>query len=407
MSIAALSGHEADPKRGDLLIVGGGCAGLSLAVHLVEAGIQRRITIIEGRESYRRDRTWCYFAMEPHPFEAAVTHRWSHVEVCAQGKRLRRHCGSHPYVHLPADAFYRSALEKLSKHETVELHLGCALRRLEERKGAVVAEVQYADGRAQQIVAQLAFDSRPRTRASDPHHVHFKQHFRGWFVRTRGACFDPRAVTLMDFEVEQRPGVHFTYVLPFDAHSALVEDTHISVGELPEEAYEDYLSRYLAGLGAEPYVIEAKERGVIPMTSAPFAGKRGQRIYPIGLPGGLARPSTGYAFQAIQRYSREMARNLASQLVPAVPALRSERTAFLDRVFLSYLAHQPGDGPDLFFKLFQRVPMPVVTRFLSDRGTLQDDLRVVTALSRLGLALEPLRSPGRAFLPRLRPQAQQ
>ncbi len=49
----------------DLLILGGGCAGLSLASRLAEFGKDApKVLIIEQRESYTNDRTWCFWDIE-------------------------------------------------------------------------------------------------------------------------------------------------------------------------------------------------------------------------------------------------------------------------------------------------------------------------------------------------------
>jgi lycopene beta-cyclase len=46
----------------DLIILGGGCAGLSLARRLSELGEDCPQTVIlESRSSYTDDRTWCFW----------------------------------------------------------------------------------------------------------------------------------------------------------------------------------------------------------------------------------------------------------------------------------------------------------------------------------------------------------
>ena len=60
----------------DVLILGGGCAGLSLATALAEQHSDLRVQILEARTTYVRDRTWCLWNTEPHPFQHCVTHRW-------------------------------------------------------------------------------------------------------------------------------------------------------------------------------------------------------------------------------------------------------------------------------------------------------------------------------------------
>ena len=57
------------PAAYDVAIIGAGLAGLSLAARLAEppfAGL--RVLVLEPRTLYRRDRTWSYWSMQPHPF---------------------------------------------------------------------------------------------------------------------------------------------------------------------------------------------------------------------------------------------------------------------------------------------------------------------------------------------------
>src|SRR5690606_34044503 len=116
------------------------------------------------------------------------------------------------------------------------------------------------------------------------------------------------------------------------------------------------------------------------------------RVLRIGLAGGLARPATGYAFLAIQRHARALARRLRETEVPAPPRVRSRRTVALDRIFLSHLARHPEAAPSLFVRLFDRVPPDTLARFLSEEGSIADEARVMAALPPLPFAREALLS---------------
>ena len=111
------------------LIIGGGCAGLSLAVHVVEAAQRAgracpRVRVIEPRTAYQRDRTWCGWRMIEHPFAAAVNHRWTRWAVTDGQRRVVRGTAGHPYEHIPADAFYALAQQRLAAAPAVTLQLG-------------------------------------------------------------------------------------------------------------------------------------------------------------------------------------------------------------------------------------------------------------------------------------------
>ena len=56
---------EAHPDY-DLIIIGGGCAGLSLARRLIEDESTLRVLILEHRDAYSDDRTWCFWENSDH-----------------------------------------------------------------------------------------------------------------------------------------------------------------------------------------------------------------------------------------------------------------------------------------------------------------------------------------------------
>jgi lycopene beta-cyclase len=378
-------------SRFDYLIVGAGCAGLSLAVHLLEKGLGgRRIALLDPRTRFDRDRTWCYFAPVKnarHPFASSVSHAWSRWRVVCGGREVLRTSRAHRYEHIPADAFYRSALERLAENPRVELRLDTEVVRLLETETGVSADTSHGP-----VEAGIAFDSRPLPPATIGDHLRLLQHFAGYCIRAERPVFTPDVATLMDFDVDQERGIHFFYVLPYDERTALVETTYISEEPLDEAAYALDIERYLTGryrLGS--WEILSREHGAIPMTTEPMP-TRARRIYWVGLAGGLAKPSTGYAFLAIQRFSAELAARLAHEEMPEPPVIRPSRTRFLDRVFLSYIHRFPERAPALLARLFEHVPPDVLVRFLSDAGSVADDLRVMAAMPALPLVAEAVRS---------------
>jgi lycopene beta-cyclase len=374
----------------DIAIVGAGCAGLSLAVHLVQSGFLGPLLLLDRRPEYGRDRTWCHFAVGQHPFEHAVSHRWPRFSVSCNERAVTVDSPRHPYQHIPADRFYARAEEILRAHPQVTIELGVDVSALEERPDAVTIETSRGT-----VLARLLFDSRPLGRAAKDAagEVTLLQHFGGHEVCVEAPVFDPGEATLMDFGVPQEGGIHFLYVLPFSAHRALVESTWFGGSPRSESAYASEIADYLGErYGLSDWEVCWRERGVIPMTTAPPAAWSGGRVYPIGTRAGLAKPSTGYAFLAIQQFSRELAGRLGRRGRPRPPAARPWRSTALDRIFLTHLARHPERAPDLFVSLFERVPIDALVRFLTDTGGPADDLRVMRALPALPLTLEALRS---------------
>jgi lycopene beta-cyclase len=344
----------------DVLFVGAGCAGLSLAWRLHD----RDVVLIDPREEYGRDRTWCFWNVVPHPFEHLVTHRWSRWRVRDDRAWIERSAPGIEYQYLPSDAFYRAAVDRLGDR----IRLGVRALEIRQERGAVTVETDRGPLRA-----RVVFDSRPTKNIASP----LLQHFEGWIVETEPHRFDPNVATLMDFAVPQTHGVHFFYVLPLAHDRALVEATWFGDRVLEDDAYREALERYL---GRAPYRVVHRERGVLPMSTDAIDVRTSERVYRIGLAGGMAKPSTGYAFQSIQRFSDVMAGALAKEELPDPPLARPRHTLALDRIFLSYVSRHPEKTPAMLARMFDRLDPRVLVRFLSDQASPTETLRAMAAM---------------------------
>ena len=67
----------------DYIIVGGGCAGLSLAYELEinDKLKEKTLAIIETREEYKRDKTWSFWKVFDHNFQDCVIKSWNKFTI--------------------------------------------------------------------------------------------------------------------------------------------------------------------------------------------------------------------------------------------------------------------------------------------------------------------------------------
>ncbi|MCB9666606.1 MAG: hypothetical protein H6715_00565 [Myxococcales bacterium] len=383
---------RASDEPADYAIIGGGLAGLSLAVHLLrERSLSfKRVLILEPRTRYVNDRSWCFWNTAPHPFTDLVSHKWNRWQVMADNRPNTcqiSHVYSYNYVN--SGALYAYALEVLREDSRFDVRLAERVSSVEERADDVELSTDTGAYRA-----RVVFDSRPPLlKALAKGEVRLWQHFYGMHIRSPTPCFDKSSVTLMDFRVSQKDGVHFMYVLPFDAHSALVEDTYMSAAPFSIKHYRASIDSYLSSRYALTQAeLVSDERGQIPMSTETLAPLESQRVIPIGLRGGMAKPSTGYAFLAIQEHSKQIVHALAHHDTLPIPTMRSPLIRMLDRVFLSYLQENPGKAPDVFTRLFSRVAPETLVRFLTDHGSVTDIISLVKAMPTLPFTLQALRA---------------
>ncbi len=375
-----------EPGRYGYAILGAGCAGLSLCHYLLERGVEEPILILDRKEAFADDRTWCFWDVEDTPFSGRAVRRWSSWAVRAEGREIVHTSGRYPYLCLTGADFYEDALEKISAHENVTARLGEDVRSRKELDNGVLIVTSAAS-----YLAENVFDARglPPDSASlqeaRSKGTWISQQFLGLRLRAARPVFDPDTCTLMDFSVGQGRGLRFAYVLPFDEHEALVENVYLTESGAPPEAHRAELSSYLReryGLLEGDYEVDGEEWGDIPMTSHRFPRRVGARTHVIGTLGGETRPSTGYTFLRVQRYCRALAASLTGADVDP-GAVHPWRYGPLDRVFLRLLRERPERCPGIYARMFAGTPPDPLVRFLTEGSTLLDDARLIGALPKL------------------------
>ena len=80
-------------KEFDYIILGGGCAGLSLAYELdINKKLNdKTLAIVETRDEYKRDKTWSFWKVTDHNFDDCVIKSWNNFSINSE-------LGSHEVV---------------------------------------------------------------------------------------------------------------------------------------------------------------------------------------------------------------------------------------------------------------------------------------------------------------------
>ena len=365
----------------DIAFAGAGLAALSLAVRLIALPNPPRIILVDPRTKFPHDRTWCYWKLHNSPFDPAITNRWYHWTVrtptvgTVAAATIRT-----PYVRIPSDQFYQTALQKLSTSPNITFLRGVSVQTIENHSDHT--NLHLSDG--QNVTATWTFDSRPPQNKNAP----WRQIFRGLELHSPEANLDTATVRLMDFQSAGPDGIRFFYVLPLDQHTALVEDTWlVPSGKTPQFSDEAILTYAQRHLSPARWQIRHREEGNLPMGLLPPANsvssaiKKKNRIIPWGTPACAVRASSGYAFSRIQRASESMTHYWSQHHQPD-PAVthESELLAWMDRVFLRVMQRHPERVPEFFFRMFDRVPPESLVRFLESEPRPADILQVMRAL---------------------------
>jgi len=375
-------------ERYDLLIAGGGAAGLSLAYRLAASqwsGL--RIGVIEAEVKEGNDRTWCFWEQGEGPFEGLLAHRWDRMDFYGyHGKQVSLDLQPYAYKMLRSGDFYAHCHKALDHAPHIH-RIQDRVRGYEKGTGSEGTEI-LVHMQQKTVQAPLVFASITLEGALDEARqgLWLNQHFKGYYLASEEPLFEGLTARLMDFRVEQVDGYPcFVYVLPTDAHHALVEYTVFSPDAWTNAAYDAPLHRYMEeNLGLrDHFQVLHTEYGQIPMTDYDFVGAWRRRypdlpgLVPIGTMGGLGRPSTGYTFTNIQRHCELILQELTKTRKADFGARMPSRFKHYDRTLLRVLVERKYPGHALFERLFDRNPTALLLAFLDGQSRFGQEITIM------------------------------
>lgn len=351
-------------------------AGLSLAYYLSQSSLSDRSILLLDREpKNQNDRTWCFWEVEPGPFDSVLFRKWSKVSFHGTTYAGVINLGNYQYKMLRGIDFYDFVKAKLACFPNIEQKQATIQRIKDTPQGGFV----IADD--EPYIADYVFDSTYSLKLNLPQHHNLLQHFKGWVITTEKPCFSPKQPVLMDFRTEQQGDCRFLYILPFNATTALVEFTLFNNQLLPDADYDIRLREYIdQHLDAGAYQIIETEYGVIPMSDETAPENPSEHIVRIGTSGGFTKPSTGYTFQRTQLYLQALVHNLVQTGKPSRPvSWLKKRFKLYDSIFLNVLEKHRHPADDIFTRIYTDNPRRVFT-FLNENTRLSEELKLFATM---------------------------
>lgn len=395
MGISDSLAPPADAERCDLAVLGGGLAGVLIALAFAEHRPGVDVRIIERGQRLGGHHVWSFFASDLSEAGAAlvrpmVAASWDGYEV-----------------HFPGQArtlasLYRSiTAERL---DTAARHLLDAKRVLSgaEVVCASPTSVTLADGRV--LHAGAVIDARGP--AGLPHMLGGWQKFLGRTLKVAGGHGLERPV-VMDASVEQLDGFRFVYCLPFSAEEVFVEDTYYAdTADLDIETLRDRIAGYAEARGWQVEAVTYEEIGVLPVIATgdfdafwhaggdlPRAGARAALIHPL----------TSYSIPDAVRFALYLTSldNLSAESLGKAChdwAAKHWRKGRFYRMLSRMLfgAAEPAERWRMLAR-FYALPESLIERFYAGRSTRADMLRVLAGKPPVpvGAALAALAGHGR------------
>lgn len=357
----------------DIIICGGGAAGLLLAHGLLQDNYfdNFRILILEKKAKNKNDRTWCFWENGSGKWDHLLHKQWDNAHFQSDTFESVFSLAPYRYKMLRGIDFYQSLFPLLEKANNITLVYTEVTEIIPESTHCQVNTNQ------EQFTSSRVFSSIPhRHYLKQQKYPVLQQHFVGWLVTTQHPIFDPSTVNFMDFALPQKNNTRFMYVLPFDHNTALVEYTLFSATLLDHKEYEQAIQDYLQAKGGGEYKIVEKEQGSIPMTAYDF-NQHNQKCYmQIGTAGGWTKASTGFTFKKTERKVHALLEFLKTNR-PLNQFDKKTKYHFYDLLFLDVLAKYNGEGSQLFTQMFRNNTPQRIFAFLDEKSTALQELRIM------------------------------
>ena len=358
----------------DIAIIGLGNAGSHVVLELLSRAENCRIVVIDKFTEDSMHKTWSFWEKGVGKWDHLLHHSWSKAIFKAPNIYDETNIVPYKYKSIQSKDFINHALALCESYKNVTIvHQNVHL--VEQNNDLATISCEGISIKAKQV-----FDSRiSKEFFLDKKALGVNQHFRGWFIKVKKAVFNPDEFIMMDYNLVDCDTTSFTYVLPYDANTALVEFTYFSNQTVEDSDYDFFLKKYInEELKIAEYEITSIEEGSIPMTNYDFSKHNDGKIHKIGTAGGWVKPSTGYSFKS----SETKAKQLVSNYIDGVDLshnLFSKKHQLLDSVLLDVIKNDNSKGPKVFTTLYTRHDIKKIFSFLDEKSTLLDDLKIMNS----------------------------
>jgi lycopene beta-cyclase len=366
-------------KTYDIIIAGGGAAGLSLAYYLSLSSLKNhKVLIVDKDRKNKNDRTWGFWSKQKTAFDPITHLSFSQLEFHSSTFSKTIDLKDYSYNIIRGIDFYNFIKNHLAGFPNFEF-VNNSISRLEDTNDGGMIHADSGIFKAQWVFSSI-FDEKEILEATKSK-LYLRQHFKGWFIRTEEPVFNPTSFRMFDFRTPQQGLMRFFYVVPSSPTEALVEYTLFSEHLLERELYDDAIEQYISDiLKISDYEIIEEEFGVIPMTHYIFPTTKGKHIINIGSAGGSSKPSSGYTFLRIQKHVQKIVHGMEAGKSPAISANSPARYRFYDSVLLNILRNQGHLSEKIFTTMFKKNSIRQIFRFLDEEGGLPNDLKIITSL---------------------------
>lgn len=359
------------------IFTGGGASALILAHRMIHDPFfnDKSILMIESSEKNTNDRTWCFWEKGKGEWDDILEKSWDKVSFKSNVYSENLSIAPYSYKMIRSSRLYRTVLDQLRERKNITILNDQVIDIKQDKLGATVHTLN-GTYQTEKVINSIPFDQSYKSQQKFPL---LQQHFLGWFIETKEACFDDSQPTLMDFTVAQKDHTRFMYILPESPYRALLEYTLFSKTILTNEEYETEIKNYLAKKGITNYTITEKEQGVIPMTAYQFWKHNSEHLINIGTAGGWSKASTGYTFMNITKRTKDLTEFLKTEK-SFKKFHKTKKFWFYDLLLLDVLSKYNHFGAQIFGLLFKRNSIQQIFKFLDEETNFREDIKIMIGM---------------------------
>lgn len=363
----------------DLIVLGAGCAGLSIARELALAGLASskipKVLLLESEAATSIRKTWCYWEKNTQTDNPMVSNRWPVWSFSSEAGGCTHRSRDWHYACIPSVNFYRAALQSIGECPSIDIQYGLSANEVHSTPEGIIVQTDKGP-----FICNHLIDTRPPAN-EELLSSKLLQVFLGYEIQTTEPIKDLERVGLMESMTTDSRGFRFDYVLPLNPDRLLIELTRFCAEPLTQEQLtrdiEEALQRRFP---TGNFIVQKMEYGIIPMGLTQKSQPKDPRWVYAGTRAGAVRPASGYAFAEIQEWARSCAKNLIEKGAPLPHPPRPRIVKAMDHLFLDVLAHRPDLGPHLFLSMAKRLDPSVFARFMAGKCSSSELFKVVYSL---------------------------
>ena len=356
-------------KEFDIIIIGAGCSGLSLAYRLIDTPYS--VCVIENKKSDDRIRkTWSYWDVYNHPFKHLEVHSSKNL-IIQNTSQAVLNCSKYNYKSIDSHDFDNFVFSNIEKSKNIEVLFDTNISDITN-----MADHYHMNLNNQPVKSKYIFDSRPIKT-----NYEMRQVFKGLFVRFSEPPKNFMPV-LMDFIANDE--FNFFYCLPIGDNTMLFETTYFTTAQKDKSKLSEDVHDYIRAKYNEHYEVLREEYGEIPLTTNVELNAKNSNNLRIGIPAGSTRASTGYTFINIQKQADEYIKKLSGKKYIEYPkTIRSKVLRKMDNILLMIIRDNPIRSKSILFEMFKNNNSNRLIRFLSDTPSIIDILYIIWNMPKL------------------------